>query len=67
MIDIIYALFHSVYIFCLLFSWFFPIFRVRLRKRTGEDIRELKASAVLMMLLTIFWPKSEIKLVKKGK
>ena len=52
--------------FCLFSAWFVPVFRVTLINRSDENIKTLKASVVIMMILKIFWPFSKVTFIWRG-
>ena len=58
---------HFVILASLLCTWFLPICSVTIRDKYENEKKQMRASVVLMMLLKIFWPNSQVKWGKLKK
>lgn len=65
MLNILVALGRSLYFFCLMGAWFIPLFTVSRITKSGQE-KSRKVPLAFMMLMTIVWPDSQVKLVRRS-
>lgn len=58
---------HVITMTALLTAWLFPLFNVTIIRKFEKEKRIYRASLVLMMLLKIIYPYSQIQLRQWGK
>ena len=58
---------HIITMTALLTAWLFPLFNVTIIRKFEKEKRIYRASLVLMMLLKIIYPYSQIQLRQWGK
>ncbi|NJJ27007.1 hypothetical protein HC131_04485 [Streptococcus anginosus] len=58
---------HVITMTALLTAWLFPLFHVTIIRKFEKEKRIYRASLVLMMLLKIIYPYSQIQLRQWGK
>lgn len=57
---------HFIILGGLLCAWFLPVCSVTIRDKYENEKKQMRASVVLMMLLKIFWPNSQVKWGKEN-